>query len=263
MKLFIATPCYGGLVARNFMLSMISLNNALVKRGLPFTFATVGNESLVTRARNGLAAGFLADAQSTHLLFIDADLSFPVETVLRLLEHGGPLVAAACPKKNIDWEAIRELAPHAESPAELAAAGVDLAVGVSPEGETFPGERFDRRIEGGFVRAAYVGTGMMLVARPVFETLAKELPDLRYMDLDAPEGQRERFAFFDTLIHPATGRYLSEDYAFCHRWRGCGGEVWIDAESAVGHLGSYLFESDTSVRVKLEARRLSSRGGSR
>ena len=259
MNLFIATPCYGGVVTRNFMLSMISLNNALVKQGVPFTLATIGNESLITRARNTLVARFLEDEEATHLLFIDADIRFAPETILRLLAHGGPVVATPCPKKTIDWRAALEFAPHCDSPEDLAAASVDLAVSLNPEGETFPGEVLDRKIQDGFVRTAYAGTAVMLVARPVFETLAKEFPECRYADPSEPvaaDGTAPPlYNFFDTLIHPQTRQYLSEDYAFCHRWRQCGGEVWLDAESAVAHEGSYVFESDTARRVELEARR--------
>ncbi|MBW2314783.1 MAG: hypothetical protein JRH10_11375 [Deltaproteobacteria bacterium] len=254
MNLFIATPCYGGVVTRHFMLSMIALNNRLVKQGIPFSLATIGNESLITRARNSLVARFLAEEDATHLLFIDADIAFEPEVVLRLMAHGGPVVATPCAKKTIDWAAVHQLAPHCESPEDLATAGADLAIDLGSEEERFEGETFDRRVRDGFVRSAYAGTGMMLVARPVFEALEKEFPELAYVD-DTEPGQQRRVAFFDTLIHPRTGRYLSEDYAFCHRWRSRGGEVWLDTESQTRHEGSFVFEVDTPRRVDIEARR--------
>ena len=33
------------------------------------------------------------------------------------------------------------------------------------------------------------------------------------------------------MIDPATGTYLSEDFAFCKRWTDIGGEIWADLES--------------------------------
>jgi hypothetical protein len=255
MHLFIATPCYGGVVTKDYLHGMISLIDALGQRDLPYTLATLANESLVTRARNRLAAQFLADDEATHLLFVDADLHFGSEAVLRLVERGAPLAAASYPKKTLDWQAAFELAPHAHDPADLEAAAVDLTVSVGIEGELFPGEAIDRRVRDGFVRVAYAGTGMMLVERRVFETIAKAHPGLRYVDDDAPDGERDCVAFFDTLIHPTTGRHLGEDFAFCHRWRACGGEVWVDTESRIGHVGAYRFEGDTARRIDLEARR--------
>jgi len=255
VHLFIATPCYGGLVAKDYLLSLIALNNELVRRGVPFTLATLSNESLVTRARNRLAAQFLAEADATHLLFLDADIAFTPEAVLRLVERGGPLVATPIPKKTIDWQAVHDLAPFAESPEDFAAAGADLTVSVGRADELFPGETIDRRVRDGFVRVPYAGTAFMLIERRVFEAIAKQHPELRYVDDEAPPGEQERFAFFDTLIHPASGRYLSEDFAFCHRWRACGGEVWIDTEPRLGHHGTYRFEGDTARRIDVETRR--------
>jgi hypothetical protein len=34
--------------------------------------------------------------------------------------------------------------------------------------------------------------------------------------------------FFDCMVDPDSGRYLSEDYAFCRRWRDMGGKVFAD-----------------------------------
>jgi len=259
MHLFIATPCYGGVVTREFLTSVIALKDALSERGIPHALATLANESLVTRARNRLAARFLADEEATHLLFADADLQFSPRAVMRLVERGAPLVAASYPRKTLDWRAAFDLAPHAESPADLEAAAVDLTVSVGVAGELLPGEEIDRVVRDGFVRVPYAGTGLMLVERRVFEAVAKEHPELRYVDDEAPPSERERVAFFDTLIHPTTRRLLGEDFAFCHRWRACGGEVWVDTESRVGHVGPYRFAGDAGRRIDLEARRRGAR----
>jgi hypothetical protein len=53
------------------------------------------------------------------------------------------------------------------------------------------------------------------------------------------------------MVHPQSGRYLSEDFTFCHRWRAIGGKVWVDLECKLMHLGQHLFRGDlaTSLRV--------------
>ena len=33
------------------------------------------------------------------------------------------------------------------------------------------------------------------------------------------------------MIDPATGTYLTEDFAFCKRWTDIGGEIWADIQS--------------------------------
>ncbi len=34
---------------------------------------------------------------------------------------------------------------------------------------------------------------------------------------------------------------LSEDLAFCERWRLCGGEVWANVNHLIGHIGPYNY----------------------
>ena len=251
MKLFIGTPCYGGIVTRQYLLSILRLNAALAAEGIPYILATLDKESLITRARNRLADQFL-QSDATHLLFIDADIRFQPEAVLRLVRHGGALVAGAVPKKVIDWDRLFGKLGRAGSGAELEGLANDYAFSVRQEGEAFPHETFDRRVESGFVRVTYVGTAFMLIARRVFEMIAaaglvesyvdEESPRVAGADTDPAVAPRRMQAFFDTLIHPVSGRYLSEDFAFCHHWRSTGGEVWVDVQTPLGHEGSFMFE---------------------
>jgi hypothetical protein len=244
MKLFIGTPCYGGIVTRQYLLSILRLNAALAAEGIPYTLATLDKESLITRARNRLAHQFL-QGDATHLLFVDADIRFQPEAVLRLLRHGGPLVAGAVPKKGIDWNRLHALSGRAASGGELQGLSNDYAFSVRQEGEAFSHETFDRRVESGFVRVTYVGTAFMLIAREAFQAVAEAGLVDGYLDDEAAvagTASPRILAFFETLIHPVSGRYLSEDFAFCHRWRSTGGEVWVDVQTPLGHEGSFMFE---------------------
>ena len=47
--------------------------------------------------------------------------------------------------------------------------------------------------------------------------------------------------FFDCMVDPDSGRYLSEDYAFCRRWRDIGGKIWVDLQCKLLHLGQHNF----------------------
>ena len=50
----------------------------------------------------------------------------------------------------------------------------------------------------------------------------------------------------DTIQDPDDNRYLSEDYTFCRRWQKIGGEIWLDPNTKLNHIGTYTFEGDVS-----------------
>ena len=50
------------------------------------------------------------------------------------------------------------------------------------------------------------------------------------------------------MIDPDTGIYLSEDYAFCRRWRDLGGEVWLDTQGVLVHVGPSDFQGRPDLR---------------
>src|SRR6202044_2042019 len=66
-------------------------------------------DALIPRARASLVAQFLDDPSATHLLFIDADIGFEPEQVLRLLECGAEMCAAVYPIKRIDWDKVKTI----------------------------------------------------------------------------------------------------------------------------------------------------------
>jgi hypothetical protein len=57
-----------------------------------------------------------------------------------------------------------------------------------------------------------------------------------------PSESDNQYNLFDCLIEPETKTYLSEDFAFCQRWRVIGGTVWLDTLSRLRHVGSYEFQ---------------------
>src|SRR5476651_1831105 len=94
---YLATPCYGGIVNLQFMHSVLALQDACRERGIGLHIDLMGGDALITRARSRLAARFLAHPEATHMLFCDADIGFAPENVFRLLEADKPMIAAVCP----------------------------------------------------------------------------------------------------------------------------------------------------------------------
>ena len=232
--IFLATPCFGGLVTTGYMQSVLALVQVAGEAGFDLSHALLGHDALITRCRSTLLGSFM-DSAATHLLFVDSDIAFAPAQVVRLLRAGKDFVAGMYPIKSLNWgQATRHRYQHGETDA----AACLLYVGR-------PCDPPERESEDGLVTAIYAGTGFMMVTREAVARMIEAYPETRYRAIHAwplPTGpEPDRYALFDTMILPETGEYLSEDYAFCHRWRAVGGRIWLDTKSRLTHIGSFEY----------------------
>jgi hypothetical protein len=239
VNLVIATPCFGGQVSVNYTASLLRLEKAVrAYSGLSLKVLFKDGDALITRARASLVAQFLDDPSATHLLFIDADIGFEPEQVLRLIQCGAGMSAAVYPIKRIDWDRISStIAAGRPNPA---AAALKYVLEVDNPDAVI--------CQGGFVKVRYAGTGFLMIRREVLERMCAHYPHLKYRrdhSLDAGTASENRFALFDCMIAD-DGTYLSEDFAFCKRWSDIGGEIWADRKSALSHVGPITFSGDLS-----------------
>jgi len=229
IHLVVGTPCYGRQVTSAYLSSVLKLQEACRREQVPLTLLMPDGDDLVQRSRQEIVADFMAIGSSTHLLFIDADISFEPGQVFRLLRFGADVAAAAYPLKRINWEKVRAGAQTGSR--KLDSAGLDYAVEWKKPLET----------RKGFGRAELAGTGFFMAQRRVFQALMDRHPELRY----SKEGAGPyHYALFNCLIDGKEGPYLSEDYSFCRRWTGMGGEIWVDLKSRVDHTGASTFAGD-------------------
>jgi hypothetical protein len=229
--LMVGLPAYGGQLYDGLLHGMLDLQKACAAHGIPLHYITVRNESLVQRARNRCVAEFLAHPTASHLLFVDSDIGFTADAVFRLIAHDKPLVGGLYRRKQLDrteWVWNR-LPPDQEKRNPLT----------------------------GAISCAAIGTGFMLIRRDVVTrmveaSLAKDeagvvRSPLRYLvhagDGDAGAWRDHTFTLFDCWIDEQSN-YLSEDYAFCRRWRDLGGDVWADPAIRLQHVGTATFEGD-------------------
>lgn len=231
VHLFVATPCYGGVVHQRYMQCVYMLMQYGSSHGFRVSVELMGRESLITRARNMLVSKFM-DSEATHLLFIDADTGFEIPQVVRMAEFDQDIVAGMYPLKLIDWDDNSLARARGGEPLDYAPirfVGTPL----------MPLKR-----QGAFVEAEYAGTGFMMIKREVIARMFEAYPNLHYKCAhNSAEGyfSPNQYALFDTMIDPETQEYLSEDYAFCQRWRKLGGKVWLDTESRLVHIGNHEF----------------------
>ena len=251
-KFFVATPCYGGALTEPYFRSTVKLMTFFNQHRIPLAFGTIANESLVTRARNVLLAFFL-NSDYTHLIFIDADIEFKVEDLLKLYAHDKDVVVGAYPKKGINWTQIRDgikmdLSKELEA-GQVAALGSDYAINFKFENR----ELKTVAVKDGLIPVHDAGTGFMMIKREAILKLIEAYPEIKYNN-DVQMGQvdlKDKFyALFDTMIDPTDRRYLSEDYTFCRRWQKIGGDIWLDPSISLNHYGSHCFQGNPEMIIQ-------------
>src|ERR1700678_3123237 len=104
----VGTPCFGGMVSQDYTMSLLNLSSAAAQHGFDIAVMMLGNDALITRARSAIVAKFLDNPATTHLLFIDADICFEPEHVVRLLRFDRDFVAGLYPAKIIDWPQLSQ-----------------------------------------------------------------------------------------------------------------------------------------------------------
>lgn len=241
-SIFVATPCYGGVATIQYMSSILDLQKACLAKGVGLHVELVGGDALITRARSALAAKFLA-SEATHLLFIDADIAFQPDQVFRLVNAGREVVGGVYPTKSIDWAKARTAVTNRHR--DLLASSVGYVVRFIPNATN--SVEVDN---GGFGEVAYVGTGFLMLQRSAVQKVCDAHPELRAKLGDM--GGRlvpDAVMIFESMIEPETGQHLSEDYAFCRRWRDLGGAVYADFQSRFTHVGPMAFAGGLSDAV--------------
>lgn len=128
---------------------------------------------------------------STHILFIDTDMYFPVDVLEKMLALDKPIVAGEYYKRKF--------------PREL----VSMPLEGTERSETEP------------YKAAWAGTGLMLIDLSIFEKLP--------------------VPWFNFGRNSEGSLTLGEDVWFCRTAQDAGYDVWIIPTLDVKHIGEYAF----------------------
>jgi hypothetical protein len=185
------------------------------------------------------------------MMFIDADIGFIPQDIIKLLHRDKDIVTGAYPKKSINWPAVHGVATDQKptDPFELAKFQASYVLNIKREHS----DTKEIPLVKGLIPVLDAGTGFMMIKREVIDKMTKEYSETRYNnDLNTdPSLQPYFYALFDTMIEPESKRYLSEDYTFCRRWQKMGGEIWMDPSINLDHYGSYAFQGNISEQFTL------------
>ena len=235
-KIFVATPMYGGQCYGQYTWGLIQNILSMKANGVDFMFRFMANESLITRARNELVHQFM-QTDATHLMFIDSDIDFQSDGILKLLAVDEGIVCGAYPKKKMDWDNVKRASKDGVEDLENFAGSFVFNL---PNGAI--SATTDER---GLIEIKHGGTGFMLIKREVFETLA---PHVKKYRISTERNQNGEFVeplvkeFFALEIEEENENfYASEDYFFCNLWRRHGGKVYAHVNVPLSHVGTYVY----------------------
>ena len=176
-----------------------------------------------------------------YFMFIDADIHFDPESVLRLLKSGHDVSVSCYPKKTVMWDQAEKLVKSGDTrdPAKMASS---LVVNFGA---------VNRPIKDGFIEILDGPTGFMMIKREVFERMENQYPELMCKNDHQNRDFDDYCAVFDCMIDPESKRYLSEDYAFCRRWQQMDGKIWADINTSLGHVGNLPFSGCLEDRISI------------
>lgn len=191
---------------------------------------TLGNESLITRARNNLLSTYYHNYPDyNYMLFLDADMWVEPEGIVRMINSGLDVICAPYRTKNLEKFTI--------------------VVTRVIDDSNFP-----------IVEVEHAGTGCMLLSRKVVEDVVKYAinmglyyPDpmaYSYNSVDKPGQRRYIYDVFQVGIDKRYNTYLSEDYFFCNLVRSLGYKVYVDLSVKTIHCGNLSLPYDISMLAR-------------
>ena len=245
-QLVILTPCYGGLCHVSYLTCLINTINLFRQLNFPLQIEFCKNDSLVSRARNNLVARALSNSKTTHIMFIDNDISWNPFDVLKLILADKELVGGIYPLKNYNWSKMTTDPNYIsqilekKNQSQLASIISDekmiqsslLNYNVNYLGNVL-------QIDNNLAKVRHLATGFMMIKRELFVKMMKSFPSTKYVDdvnFLKPEENEFAYALFDCGVEE--GHYFSEDWLFCHRWTKMGNEIWIDVSINLTHTGT-------------------------
>jgi hypothetical protein len=219
---------------------MLALQVALIHKGIELMVDTIENESLVQRARNVSVARFMQKSDADLFFFVDADIDFEPDAVIRLIESNHDIAVACYPKKCVMWDQARAAIENGDT-RDMRLMSSSLVVNIGTE-RVF--------VNDGFVEVRDGPTGFMMIKRSVLERMHKQYPELNCVNDHQGTDLPEYCALFDCMIDPDSRRYLSEDYSFCRRWQQMGGKIHADVRTTLGHVGNLHFSGCLDDRIQ-------------
>lgn len=247
--LYVLAPCYGGMCFVNFVQCIISTKELCQYFNIPMHIEFCKGDSLISRARNNLVAKAMANPKTTHMIFIDNDITWNPTDVLKLMLAQKDIIGGIYPLKHYNWDRLLpnkttdnliHTVLHNKNQSQLKEAICDVDT-IQNSLLKFNVNYLSKEliIQQNLAQVRHIATGFMMFTRSLIDTMSKHYPDTKYTDdidfLTENENQYA-YALFDCGV--VDDHYLSEDWMFCNRWTSIGGSIWADVSIDLTHTGT-------------------------
>jgi hypothetical protein len=250
--LYILTPCYGGVCYTSYTRSILNTVEKMRQYNIEVHIEFCNSDSLVSRARNNLIAKAMANPRTTHMLFIDADITWNVDDIIKLIISKKELCGGVYPLKKYNWNRLVGNRPDEKDTNVVSDWLEKKNAGIFKnmiEDTEFIQHRLlsynlnyvsnKIEIKDNMTEVRHIATGFMMLTRSTIEKMMKAFPYTKYTDdIGFLESHENEFAYalFDCGVE--NDHYLSEDWMFCERWRKTGGSIYVDVTINLIHTGT-------------------------
>jgi hypothetical protein len=239
-RIFVATPVHSE-CSIHYTQALLKFQKQCMMNNIMVSFALL-KSSLVTQGRNLCVANFLKDpANPTHLLFIDSDIDFTFNVIMKMLKFDREVIATPYPMKHIHWDQIWNKIQNGniKNIEELKRAGHTYPIKLDNHtGKNIP-------VVDGVMEVSHAPTGCMLIKRQVFDKMIKAYPNDKIEQATVINGMavinEYNYNFFDTIHDPETKKYYGEDFGFCKKWTAIGGKCYCYINEDITHVGEYAY----------------------
>ena len=249
-KVYILTPCYGGMCHVNYTCQLMKTINLFQMFQCDIQVEFCGMDSLVTRARNNLVARAMSDPLMTHMMFIDSDITWEPMDIFKLLLSEKPLVGGIYPLKSYQWNKLTDpeftkRIQNVKKNPMVSGISDDNMIQLNLLSYNLNYIKKENKIVNNLIQLKHIATGFMMISRTVIAKMSMAFPSTKYVDdISFLKSNENEFAYalFDCGVEE--GHYYSEDWMFCTRWTKMKGEIYADISIALTHSGTEHFKGN-------------------
>tara|TARA_Y100000389_G_scaffold173289_1_gene182363 strand:+ start:176 stop:1057 length:882 start_codon:yes stop_codon:yes gene_type:complete len=221
-KLFIPLICNNQNANAWFMMSILKLTLTLKEKNIEAIYYPIFFESLIPRARNSAIAHFMG-SNCTHILFIDSNIVFEPNAILKLLSQDKEIIGATYPKKYMRLDG--------SYPFDFNITG-NIQV-IENNSELF--------------KVSNLPAGFSLIKRELIRKLMDTNPQLKYInsyDEYSSDDDKINDSFYNLYNCGISENndYLNEDEGFCHLVTKCDTDIYLEPSITLRNNGLFGYE---------------------